>query len=69
MAFFLTGQIMWKDFLSLFRKPSAKSMAQDEYEECERQLLKHSAAAAYHAKIAEYYSNSIARLGTYIKKT
>lgn len=59
---------MFANLLDTFKKPPAKVLAQDDLEEAHRQYLKHTAAAAYHAKISEYYSDSIQRLGMYIKK-
>ena len=59
---------MFKELIQMFSKTPAKTLAQEEYEEAQRQLLKHESAAAYHAKVAEYYSSSIHRLGAYIKK-
>lgn len=59
---------MFANILDAFKKPPAKELAQDDLEEAHRQYLKHTAAAAYHAKISEYYSDSIQRLGMYIKK-
>ncbi len=59
---------MWKELVEMFGKPPAKEIAQHELEESHRQYLKHEAAAAYHAKVSEYYQGNIMRLSTYIKK-
>jgi hypothetical protein len=59
---------MFANILDAFKKPQAKELAQDDLEEAHRQYLKHTAAAAYHAKIAEFYSGSIQRLNMYIKQ-
>lgn len=53
---------------SLFKKPSAKSIAQVDLEEAERQVLIHSASANYHAKMAEYYKETVKRLSEYVKE-
>jgi len=59
---------MWKQLIEVFKKPNAKQLAQTELEEAQRQFLRHETAAAYNAKVAEYYSETVMRLGTYIKK-
>lgn len=59
---------MFKQLIEMFKKPAAKHVAQEDLEEAHRQYLKHDAAANYHAKVAEYYADSILRLGMYIKK-
>jgi hypothetical protein len=66
---FFIGKIMWQDLLNTFKKPNAKQLAQQELEEAQRQFLKHETAAAYNAKVAEYYSETVLRLNTYIKKS
>lgn len=53
---------------TLFKKPSARSIAQIDLEEAERQVLIHSASANYHAKMADYYKETVQRLAEYIKE-
>ena len=65
---FFIGQTMWQQLIDTFKKPPAKVIAQREFEESQRQFLIHESTAAYHSKIAEYYSANISRLNTYIKK-
>jgi hypothetical protein len=48
--------------LNPFKKPSAAQLAQETLEDYERQLLIQEAAAAYHAKMAEFYREGINRL-------
>lgn len=52
----------------LFAKPSATSIAQQEYEEAQRQLLRHQAQNEYHANMVKFYEQNIKRLSTYIQK-
>ncbi len=54
--------------LNIFKKPSAKSIAQVDLEEAERQVLVHRASADYHTKMAEYYAETVRRLSEYIKE-
>ena len=51
--------------LNPFHKPPAKVMAQQTLEDYERRLLESEAAASYHAKMVEYYRESIDRLKQY----
>ena len=60
---------MWQDIFNTFKKPNAKQLAQAELEEAQRQFLKHETAAAYNAKVAEYYADTVNRLGDYIKQS
>lgn len=53
---------------NLFKKPSAKSLAQVDLEEAERQVLVHRASADYHAKMSEYYAKTVKRLSDYVKE-
>ena len=53
---------------TLFKKPSARSIAQIDLEEAERQVLIHSASANYHAKMTDYYKETVQRLTEYIKE-
>lgn len=56
------------NFSKVFKKPSAKSLAQIDLEEAERQMLKHDSSAAYHSKMADYYRETVVRLSNYIKE-
>ena len=60
---------MFKELIALFQKPPAKTLAQDELEESQRQYLTHGSAAAYHGKLAEFYKGNIERLEMYVKKS
>lgn len=53
---------------NLFKKPSAKSIAQVDLEEAERQVLIHAASANYHTKMSEYYKETVKRLTDYVKE-
>jgi len=53
---------------TMFQKPDARKIAEDNLAEYQRQLLTSEAAAAYHAKMAEYYRESIQRLRNYEAK-
>lgn len=48
--------------LNPFRKPDAHELVKTNLEEYRRQLILQEAAAAYHAKMAEYYREGIVRL-------
>ena len=69
MSGFFIGKTMWQDLLNTFKKPNAKQLAQAELEEAQRKFLHHETVAAYNTKVAEYYAETVLRLGTYIKKT
>jgi cell division protein FtsL len=47
---------------SLFTKKPAAQIASDNIEEYQRLQLEHEAAAEYHKKMAQYYSEGIVRL-------
>lgn len=51
-----------KSLLSLFRKPSARSLAQTELEEAQRRLLVAQSSAEYANAMVAYHRNRIARL-------
>lgn len=57
---------MFLDLFKLFKKPTASVLAVNELEEAQRQLLISQAAAAYHAKMAEYYQETVDRLSGYL---
>lgn len=48
-----------------FHKPPAAEIAKQTLEEHQRQLLESQSAAAYHAKMVEFYQESIKRLKGY----
>ena len=54
--------------ISWFNKPLAKDIAKSDLEEAQRQFLIHDKAAAYHAKMREFYSASINNLAVYVSK-
>ena len=51
----------------IFAKPSAASLAQNEKEEAERQLLRHQSENEYHANMVRYYEQVVLRLSEYSK--
>ena len=56
-----------KSLLSLFRKPSAETLAQIELEEAKRQLLVAQSNAEYRNAMVEYHRRRIARLQTILQ--
>lgn len=56
-----------KSLLSLFRKPSAETLAQIELEEAKRQLLVAQSNAEYRNAMVEYHRRRIARLQTMLQ--
>lgn len=56
-----------KSLLSLFRKPSARSLAQIELEEAQRQLLVAQSNAEYANAMAAYHNSRIERLQEMLK--
>lgn len=52
----------------LFRKPTAAALAAQDLEATKKELLRHQAAADYHARMSEYCIASIRRLGVFIKE-
>ena len=56
-----------KSLLSLFRKPSAETLAQIELDEAKRQLLEAQSAAEYRNAMVEYHRRRIARLQTILQ--
>ena len=56
-----------KSLLSLFRKPSAETLAQIELEEAKRQLLVAQSNAEYRNAMLEYHRRRIARLQTILQ--
>jgi len=55
-----------KYITKIFQKPSAKTIAQRDLEECRRQLLVSQNAAEYHTKQVEYYTQVVKRLSKYV---
>jgi hypothetical protein len=53
---------MLKDLIEMFRKPSAKVLAQRELEEAQRQLLQAQSAQEWAASQVTYHTTRIARL-------
>ncbi|WP_087746355.1 MULTISPECIES: hypothetical protein [unclassified Acidovorax] len=49
-------------FSDIFRKPSARTLAQVELEEAQRQLLLAQSSAEYAAAMAQYHQERITRL-------
>lgn len=47
---------------AIFRKPSARTLAQAELEEAQRQLLLAQSSAEYATAMAQYHQERIARL-------
>ncbi len=52
---------------NLYRKPSARMLAQQELEEAKRCLLEHHSATEYHTSMVTYYMTKIDRLKAYVK--
>lgn len=57
---------MIRELFHPFRKPSARVIAQQDYEDAQRELLKAQAAAEYYARMVQYYGDTVRRLGTYL---
>lgn len=55
---------MLKKITSLFRTPSAETLALRELEEAKRELLESMRHAEYHSNMVRYHQARIARLGT-----
>lgn len=47
---------------SLYKKPSADTIAKEELEDAQRSLLIHQSAAEYNSQMAEYFQGVITRL-------
>lgn len=52
----------------VFRSPTAMSLAHREIESAKRELLRHQAAADYHARMSEYCIAAIRRLNSFIRE-
>lgn len=59
---------MFQIIKDLFKKPSSDVIAMEDLEEAQRCYLKEKSAAEYHAKMAEYYVDVIARLTKYLDR-
>ena len=53
---------MFKFLKNLFHKPQAQALVKETIEEYQRMLFTEENRAAYHAKLAEYYRESIGRM-------
>jgi hypothetical protein len=51
-----------KSLLELFRVPTAKTLAQQQIEESERQWVKHLTAAEYHMAMMRYHNDVVRQL-------
>lgn len=59
---------MFAQFKNLLKKPSSDVIAMQDLEDAHRQFLASKAAAEYHAKMAEYYTQTIERLTKYLER-
>lgn len=57
---------MFRELFEMFRKPSAAVLAQRELEEAQRELLAAHSAQEYARRMADYHSDRIKRLSTYV---
>ena len=53
-----------KALIELFRVPSAKTLAQRQIEESERQWVKHLTESEYHLAMMRYHSDVVRQLKT-----
>ena len=51
-----------RKLIELFRTPSAKTLAQQQIDESERQWVKHLAAAEFHQSMMRYHTEVIRQL-------
>jgi len=63
----LEGLIMIEQIKDYFRLPSAKELAAKELETAQRKLLEALSAQEYAKRMADYHSDRIKRLTTYLK--
>lgn len=61
-AFSFSNTMKFFQAANPFRKPSAEHLRQEQLDESKRQLVTQEQAALYHAKMAEFYRDNIARL-------
>jgi hypothetical protein len=64
VAFFIPNTMTFIHKFNPFRKPTANELVEASLEDYERLLLINEANAAYATKMAEYYSEGIARLSS-----
>jgi len=55
-----------RTLIHLFKKPTAFTIAQQTYEQVQRDLLEQESAAEYHAKMVEYHKQTLRRLSSYL---
>ena len=58
---------MFEKLAQSLRKPSARTLAQTELEDAQRQLLAAQSGAEYAARLADYHLDRIKRLTSYLK--
>ena len=58
---------MFNKIAAMFRKPSAKQLAQIELEESERFLLTYQTQSEYSAKMVEFYKQKVKRLREHVR--
>ncbi len=58
---------MIREFINTFRTPSAKSLAQGEYEEAQRKLLAAKSATEYANSMVTYHQARVTRLAAYLR--
>jgi hypothetical protein len=58
---------MIREFIQTFRKPSARTLAQVELEDAQRELLAAQSSAEYASRVAAYHQDRITRLSAYLK--
>jgi hypothetical protein len=64
----MAGLIMIEQLKDYFRLPSAKELAAKELETAQRKLLEAFSAQEYAKRMADYHSDRIKRLTTYLKE-
>jgi hypothetical protein len=64
----MEGLIMIDKFKDYFRLPSPKELAAKELEMAQRKLLEALSAQEYAKRMADYHSDRIKRLTTYLKE-
>lgn len=58
---------MFQELAEIMSKPSAEVLAQREYEEARRELLKAQSAYEYAAALVAYHKARVERLDSYLK--
>jgi hypothetical protein len=64
----MAGVTMFDQLKDYFRLPSAKEMAAKELEAAQRKLLDALSAQEYAKRMADYHSDRIKRLTTYLRE-